>query len=143
MPNFAGSFKGAVASQTSLSLSDVANHRLGLAEIRGTQNSTDEKWNGSKIIYWDTADLIAGNGPQRGYFVNEDNDGDCNYRTFEGKIKTVGSEVTLEGSWTFTSGTGKFKGLTGSGKYRGRMTSPTDVENTWEGTYQLASAARG
>ena len=27
-------------------------------------------------------------------------------------------------------------------RYKGRMTSPTEVENTWEGTYELAAKAR-
>jgi len=139
MPNLSGSFSGRATSQSTIALHDVSNHDLNLLEVRGVQKSPDEKWNNSKITYWGTADLIAGNGAQRGYFVNEHSDGDRDFGTFEGRIATPGGQVTIEGAWNFTGGTGKFKGLTGSGSYKGRMTSPVEVENTWEGKYQIAA----
>jgi hypothetical protein len=71
MPNLSGSFSGRATSQSTIALDDVSNHDLNLLEVRGVQKSPDEQWNNSKITYWGTADLIAGNGPQRGYFVNE------------------------------------------------------------------------
>ena len=100
------------------------------------------KWDNSEITYWGTADLIAGNGPQRGYFVNEHSDGDRDFGTFEGKIVTSEGQVTIEGVWIFTGGTGKLEGLTGGGSYKGKMTSPVEVENTWEGAYEIAEQAR-
>src|SRR5207253_7901976 len=126
-------------SQPTTTVPDVANDDLNWLEVRGVQTSPDEKWNNSKITYWGTADLIAGNGAQRGYFVNEHSDGDRDFGTFEGRIATPGGQVTIEGAWNFTGGTGKLKGLTGSGSYKGRMTSPVEVENTWEGKYQIAA----
>ena len=87
--------------------------------------------------------MIAGIGPQRGYFVNEHADGDRDFGTFEGKIVTAGGEVTIEGIWKYTGGTGNFQGLTGGGTYKGRMTSATEVENTWEGTYELGATSSG
>ena len=57
-------------------------------------------------------------------------------------IVTTGGEVTIEGNWKYTGGTGDFQGLTGGGTYKGGMTSPTEVENTWEGVYELAAQAR-
>jgi len=121
-----------------MALHDVSNHDLNLIEVRGVQKSPDEQWNNSKITYWGTSDLIAGSGPQRGYFVNDHPDGDRDFGTFEGRIVTSGAEITLEGTWKFTGGTGKFKGLSGGGSYKGRMTSPVEVENTWEGKYEIA-----
>ena len=142
MPDCSGSFSGRTSSQTTISLPDVSNHDLSLAEVRGVQKSTDQHWENAKITYWGTADLIAGNGPQHGYFVNEHADGDRDFGTFEGKIVTTEGAVTIEGSWKYTGGTGDFQGLTGGGTYKGRMTSPTEVENAWEGTYELAAKAR-
>ena len=142
MPDCAGSFAGRATSQTIISLPDVSNHDLSLVEIRGVQKSTDQNWDNAKITYWGTADVIAGNGPQRGYFVNEHADGDRDFGIFEGKIITTGGEVTIEGSWKYTGGTGNFQELTGGGTYKGRMTSPTEVENTWAGTYELRAKAR-
>ena len=139
MPNITGSFSGRTTSQTTVSLQDTSNHDLCLMEVRGVQKSQDEKWNNAKIVSWGTADVIAGSGPQRGYFVNEHADGDRDFGTFEGRIQTSGQQATMEGNWKFTGGTGKYQGLTGGGPYKGRLTSPTDVENNWDGTYQLAA----
>ena len=142
MPDLSGSFSGRATAQTTISLYDVANHDLNLLKVRGVQKSHDEKWNNSKMTYWGTADLIAGNGPQRGYFVDVHANGDRDIGTFDGSVKTAGGQVTIEGNWKYVDGTGMFKGLTGGGTYKGRMTSPTEVENTWEGTYELAAQAR-
>ncbi len=140
MANILGSFTGKTNWQTTAALQDRPNHELNLAEIIGTQKSTDEKWNEAKLTYWGTADLIAGSGTQRGYFVNEHADGNRDWGTFQGRITSAGGQVTLDGTWTFTGGTGTFNGLTGTGSYKGRMISPSELEMTWEGTYQLAAA---
>ena len=141
MPNVSGSFSGKVKTQTTFSLSDLPNHELNLGEITGLQKATDDNWNNARLAYWGLADLLSGSGTQRGYFVNERADGDRDWGTFEGRITTAGGQVTLEGTWRFSGGTGKFNGLSGSGTYKGRMPSPLEVEMTWEGAYQLAAAA--
>jgi len=142
MPDLSGSFSGKATAQSTISLYDVANHDLNQLTVRGVQKSPDVKWDNSEITYWGTADLIAGNGPQRGYFVNEHPDGDRDFGTFEGRIATSEGHVTIEGVWIFTGGTGKLEGLTGGGSYKGKMTSPVEVENTWEGTYEIAEKTR-
>jgi hypothetical protein len=142
MPNLSGSFTGRANTQSTITLDDLPNHDLNLLGVRGVQKTSDEEWNNSVVTYWGTADLIAGNGPQRGYFVNEHTDGDRDFGTFEGTITTSDGQVTIEGAWKFTGGTGKLKGLTGGGHYSGRMTSPVEVENTWDGTYQIAARAQ-
>jgi hypothetical protein len=140
MPTVSGSFSGRATSQTTLVLHDAPNHEMNLAGIAGRQKSSDENWNNATITYWGIADLVGGSGPQRGYFVNEHADGDRDFGTFEGKVVTTGGQVTIEGAWKYEGGTGKFKGLTGGGTYKGRFVSAVEVENTWEGTYQLAGA---
>jgi hypothetical protein len=116
---------------------DRANHELGLVEIGGTQTSTDPHWSGAAITYWGTADLIDGSGAQRGYFLNVHAGGDQDCGSFEGQIMTAGEQVTLEGTWQFIGGTGKFAGITGKGTYQGRMVSPTEIQTAWQGEYQL------
>jgi hypothetical protein len=137
MTQFSGSFAGKVNWQTTASMPDRPNHEIGLVEIGGTQTSTDQQWSGAAITYWGTADLIDGSGPQRGYFLNvhTDNDRDCG--SFEAQITMSGEQVTLEGTWQFIGGTGKFEGISGSGTFKGRMTSPTAVSTEWEGEYHL------
>lgn len=142
MPNITGSFSGRVISQTIVSLHDSSDHDMNLMQVAGLQKSSDPLWNNARITYWGTADLFAGSGPQRGYFVNEHADGDRDLGTFEGKITAVGGQVTLEGNWKYTGGTGSFSGITGGGTYKGRATSPVEFENSWEGTYELAAKTR-
>ena len=62
MPAVSGSFSGNVKVQTAITLSDQSNHELNLAEIGGTQKSSDEKWNNAAITYWGTTDVVEGKG---------------------------------------------------------------------------------
>jgi hypothetical protein len=91
-----------------------------LAEIHGTQKSPDPSWNNARLRYYGLTDLVAGNGSQHGYFANEHADGDRDCGTFEGKVTTTGGQATIEGTFTFTSGAGKLKGIRGNGTFKGR-----------------------
>jgi hypothetical protein len=142
MQNVSGSFSGRATTQAIISLQDTPNHDLNLLEVAGVQKTSDDNWNDAKITYWGTADLVDGSGPQRGYFVNVHSNGDRDTGTFEGKVITADGQVTIESTWKYVDGTGMFKGLKGGGTYKGRMTSPTEVENTWEGTYELEAIAQ-
>jgi hypothetical protein len=140
MPSYSGFLIGRVTLQSMVAVQDQPMHQLGLSEIRGTQRCTDEKWNGATLTYWNVSDLFAGNGPQRGYWVNDRSDGDRDWGTFEGRVLASGSQVAFEGAFKTTGGSGRFTGITGEGRYRGTFTSPTEAEVTWEGSYQLAAA---
>ena len=118
-----------------MALKDVPDHELGLVEISGPQTSSDPLWNGATTSYWGLADLMSGSGTQKGYFINQRANGDPDQGTFECTITTAGGAVTLEGTWM--GGTGALNGVSGRGTFRGRMTSPTEVETKWEGAYQL------
>ena len=137
MPKISGSFTGRATVQTSAVIPDIEGHELGLAEVEGPQKSSDPLWSDARITYWGSADLVAGNGPQRGYWMNRHANGETDWGTFEGKITTAGGQATMEGTYKWTGGTGKFKGIGGGGKYKGRFTSPTEVINDWDGEYQL------
>lgn len=50
--------------------------------------------------------------------------------------------VPFTRSWKYTHGHGKFAGITGNGKFKGRMTSPTEFQMSWEGSYQLEAKTR-
>jgi len=71
MPNISGSFSGNIRTQTIILVPDKPDHSLSLAEVSGTQKTTDPKWNGSAINYWATTDAVGVQGIQRGYFVND------------------------------------------------------------------------
>ena len=60
--------------------------------------------------------------------------------TFEGKVRTAGGRMTVEGTYKLTGGDGEYGGLTGGGKFKTVMKSETEVECSWEGSYKLAKA---
>jgi len=140
MTNLTGSFSGHIKSQSAIAVPDQSGHDLSLAEVVGTQKSADANWNNASLTYAGITDLIDGKGTQRGYFLNTRADGDRDWGTFEGRVTTVNGLLTVEGTYQETGGTGKFKGITGNGTFKTRMTSPRDVEATYQGTYQLAAA---
>ena len=143
MPDFSGSFTGQITMQTAIRLTDQPNHDMSLAEVSGTQKSSDARWNGGAIKYWGVTDLLDGKGTQTGYFTTEHGDKGRDFGTFEGKATTAGGQMVVEGSWKFTGGTGEFKGLSGGGTFKTKPTSPTDLECSWQGTYELAKGQAG
>jgi len=135
-----GSFAGKIRTQATAALFHEDSHALALVEVAGLQKSPDPLWNGSRITYWGTSDLLNGSGPQTGYWCNEHADGDRDWGTFEGRITISGQQAGMEGTYTMTGGTGKFKSLTGGGKFKGYFPSTTEVVNEWTGEYTLAAA---
>jgi hypothetical protein len=91
---------------------------------------------------WGTADLIRGHGQQYGYFMSEHSNGDRVCGTFECRVATVSGQMVMEGSWKYTHGTGQFAGITGNGTFKGRMTSPTESETSFEGRYELKAGTK-
>jgi hypothetical protein len=123
-----------------MSLADQPNHEMNIAEVSGTQESADPLWNNSKITYWGFTDLLDGKGSQHGYYNNVHADKGRDWGTFEGKVRTAGGRMTVEGTYKFTGGDGEYGGLTGGGKFKTVMKSETEIECSWEGNYKLAKA---
>ncbi len=142
MPNMTGTFTGKTTTQTILSLRDTPDHDMSITAVQGLQNSGDDNWNNAKLTYWGSADLIRGCGPERGYFVEDRANGDRTCGTYEGNLSNANGQITAEGTFRYTQGTGKFAGISGGGKFMGRMISPTEFEMSWEGNYQLAAGTR-
>ena len=143
MPSISGSFSGTITKQFGLDLNDQSNHLLAIAEVNGTQRSSDPLWNDSKISYWGVNDLLNSEGTQTGYFNNLHPDGGRDFGTFEGKVSTTGGTMTVEGTFTFTGGEGEYRGISGGGTFKTTAKSETEVEATWQGAYQLAKAQAG
>jgi hypothetical protein len=140
MTSITGSFSGKITKQTAMPLNDQPNHEMGIAEVTGTQKSADPLWNNSKIQYWGVTDLLDGKGSQRGYYNNVHTDKGRDWGTFEGKVTTAGGGLTVEGTYKFTGGDGDYRGITGGGKFKTVMKSETELECSWDGTYELAKA---
>lgn len=133
-----GSFSGKIRGQASVLVASEENHVMSLVGVGGPQKTADPLFQNVEISYWGTSDLVNGNGPQSGYWCNNHADGERDWGTFEGRITTSGQQVTMEGTYKWTGGTGKFKGISGGGTYKAHFPSPTDVVNNWEGEYTLA-----
>jgi hypothetical protein len=140
MNQITGSFAGKISQQSTLTLADQPNHAMNIAEVRGTQKSSDSLWNNSEIAYWGVTDLLDGKGTQHGYFNNIHPDGGRDSGTFEGKATMAGSGMTVEGTYKFTGGDGIYAGMSGGGKFKTAMKSETEIECSWDGTYELAKA---
>jgi hypothetical protein len=142
MPNISGSFSAHITAETTLFPQDQPNHQVQLAEVHATQKSPDPSWNNARLTYCGVTDLVSGNGTQRGYYVNEHTDGDRDCGDFEGRVTTAGGQTTIEGTFIITSGAGKLQGIRGKGTFKGRQVSPTEIEMTWTGAYEVAAASR-
>jgi len=140
MPNFSGAFSGTIRTQTIVLVPDQSDHSISLGQVTGLQKSSDPKWNNSTINYWATTDAIGPQGVQRGYFVNDHGPAGLDRGTFEGTVSIVGGQPAVEGKWQYTGGEGSFSGITGGGTFKSKLTTPTALEASWEGTYELAGA---
>ena len=140
MPSIAASFSGKITKQSTLSLTDQPNHEMGIAEVNGTQKSSDPLWNKSNITYWGVTDLLNGKGSQRGYYDNVHPDGGRDWGAFEGQVTATGGTMSVEGTFEFAGGDGPYRGITGGGKFKIVMKSETELEASWSGNYELARA---
>ena len=140
MPSITGSFSGKITKQTAIPLTDQPNHEMSLAEVSGTQKSSDPLWDNSKITYWGVTDVLDGKGTQRGYYNNVHGDKGRDWGTFEATASAAGGTMTLEGIWKLSGGDGEYRGITGGGKFKTAMKSETELECTWSGNYELAKA---
>jgi hypothetical protein len=76
--------------------------------------------------------------------MNRRPNGDIDRGIFAGRITTAaGGGVTMEGTWQFSGGTGALSSLSGGGTYKDLVTSPTELDVSWEGTYQLGRSDGG
>jgi hypothetical protein len=126
--------------QSAISVPDQPGHSLSVSQVTGTQSSADPKWNNSAINYWATMDMVGAQGIQRGYFVNDHGSAGLDRGTFEGNVSIVNGLPAVDGKWQYTGGEGSFAGITGGGTFKTKLTSPTDIECTWQGAYELAGA---
>jgi len=140
MPSITGTFSGKITKQQALPLSDQPNHEMSIAEVSGTQKSSDALWNNASITYWGVTDVLEGKGTQRGYYNNVHGDKGRDWGTFEGKVSMTGGSMTVEGTWKFAGGDGEFRGISGGGKFKTVAKTETDIECSWEGAYELAKA---
>ena len=142
MNHLSGSIAGKITQRSALALTDQPNHVMNMGEVHGPQKSSDPLWNNSKITYWGVTDLVNGKGTQHGYFVNDHAEAGHDWGAFVGKVTTIGGRMIVEGRFEFAGGDGKYRGITGGGRFKSVMKSDTELECTWDGKYALAAKSK-
>lgn len=142
-----GRFTMKYSQQHALPVTDAAGPVLLANEAKGTNSNTGrtDYMNGAGATSIEIADLTQGNGPHQGY-VTFSKDGERSVNRWNGKVTTTLSAdnqpvTTFEGTWTKLSGTGRYEGVTGNGRYKGRMLSPTEFVVEWNGELNLKKTA--
>jgi len=130
----------------SIPVGDRGDHVISLSkdrctwtrgEIAGIALKTDT----DTIVSEDVSDTISND---RGYAVTLLANGDTINVQLEG-VTTLknGAPLTGRGTWMFTGGSGKMKGITGKGTYDGKYGRDGTATFAVQGEYRLAPAARG
>jgi hypothetical protein len=89
-----------------------------------------------------TSDAAGGKSQDRGYVVMIMDNGDKAFVHFQGTGATkAGGAHSGEGTWSYTGGTGKLKGLKGKGTYKSEGATADASEDQVEGEYSLPEPA--
>ena len=98
-------------------------------EMAGLKSTT------STVAY--AVDVTATKYQVQGYIVISMDNGDKAYVRYQGMGSMKEGAFTGEGTWSYTGGTGKLKGLRGKGTYKGSGTPDGASDSKVEGTYSL------
>jgi hypothetical protein len=127
------------ASPAPVAVSDQPNHALAI----GTAQCT---WTGFSVagqaykdgVSTSMSEILGNASASNGYHVATTSTGDTATAKFQGKgTLKDGKNVTDGGTWTFTGGTGKLKGITGNGTYSGTANPDGSMAYKVDGEYSL------
>jgi len=127
------------ASPPPVALSDKPNHSFAVGKAQCTWTNfvvagLQYKDGTSTSLNEITGDTSSYNG----YHVATMTNGDTTTSKFQGSGKMKdGKPVSGEGTWTFTSGTGKLKGIKGKGTFKGTANADGSVTYQVDGEYSL------
>ena len=89
-----------------------------------------------------TSDVSGEKSQDRGYVVMTMDNGDKAYVRFQGTgTSKAGGAHSSEGTWTYTGGTGKLKGLKGKGTTRARAPAPMRRKTRWKASIRCPKPA--
>jgi hypothetical protein len=117
-----------------IEVGDEEGHVIAVYESKGISSRTD----GKTSLLWECGildiNLKTGVGSGNGYGTTTDEAGDKMYWTWEGKNVGKG---TWEGTWAYTTGTGKFAGIKGKGTFTSYAAAPQQSYSDWKGELEL------
>ena len=128
-------------AQSTLSLDDVAQHRVNLNYAVWSMMSTCAEFDQSRQLVRAYHDLVAGSGTGIGYFTIVTKEGDRAFgkysSTYKMEMRQAGSwEQLFTIDWAIYDGTGKCEGMTGKGTASGKST-PEGSTYDWQGEFVL------
>jgi hypothetical protein len=126
--------------QQSVDVGDRAGHMLVLVKQSCTWTTPMEMAGLKSKTYTGAvvSDAAADKAQDRGYVVMVMENGDKAFVRFTGAaVFKDGKPVSGEGTWSYTGGTGKLRGLTGKGTYKSTPTADGGDEDQVEGDYSL------
>ncbi len=128
----------------SLDAGDRAGHALGLMKSACTWTTPMQLEGVATKEGYDVVASDARGAKVRanGYHVSTMANGDKIFVRFSGTdtLTKDGMPDTSAGTWSYTGGTGKFKGITGKGTYQGKADASGNVVSEIEGDYTLPAA---
>jgi hypothetical protein len=127
-------------SQHVVPVGDRPEHSLGVEQFKCTwtkpmEIGADKSKEG---VSTETNDISGNNSRARGFHVATMESGDKFFVSYQGTgTSKDGAPVEVKGTWTFTGGSGKLKGIKGKGTYDCKPSGDA-LECAIEGEYQLA-----
>jgi hypothetical protein len=119
---------------------DRPDHALAIGKTKCTWTTAPEMagTQAKEHEYTSFADIRGARGQVRSAAVGTMANGDKYYATTQGPstIKE-GVTQTSQGTWSYTGGTGKLKGIKGKGTYKGKIGPDGTMTIEVEGEYQL------
>jgi hypothetical protein len=114
----------AVLAETKMLPGDKPGHEITMSRRTEALTFGDPVFGSGQAFAVGVSDYVAGNGSHRQWLVITHPTGDKTFTAGEGMTKSTPKpggppEVTYEGKWWYTGGTGKFEGITGGGTYKG------------------------
>jgi hypothetical protein len=122
-----------------VALTDKPNHAFAVGRAECTWTGFEVAGLQSKDgISTDLDEITGDKVSARGYHVSTMSNGDKSTVKFQGTgVMKDGKPVSGEGTWSYTSGTGKLKGIKGKGTYKGTSNADGSVTYQVEGEYSL------
>ena len=125
----------------SIEVGDRTGHALGLSKTACTWTKPMEIEGSQTKDGYDVASADANSTKARGtgYHVSNMSNGDKIFVRFSGTdtMTKDGKPESSAGTWSYTGGTGKLKGIKGKGTYKGKGNADGGITFEVEGEYEL------
>jgi len=125
-----------------VSINDGRQHSLSLDQRQCTWNTpvSIAGLSGAAYTSYGVDDVQGNRARDRGYAVGIMENGDKYFlRYVGGSIMNGNIPVRLNGTWTFTGGTGRLRHLQGKGTYRAQPTASGEMKFIIEGNYTIST----